>query len=260
MACLRETPLDGRLGVVSCDETGCLHRRFPPGSGADVVEGTPEADCLLQLQLRAGDAEDSEYSPDPDHEDAGRDRPVRTIENVELLSISLDAEPGPYGGELHIGPAVGVPVDVNFNEFKFAKIRPNPIDRAGDALDDRFRLTKAHDRPEGQRRLDIRPVDDAPGLIYTSTMPESDLVRRLRERMEQLDLGDDGAISQFYHEWWGAADTGSMGQHAQLDPHEPEDTDRGLEDLAHGIIIDYGFEAFDRVWRKWQTIRADKGD
>jgi hypothetical protein len=31
-----------------------------------------------------------------------------------------------------------------------------------------------------------------------------------------------------------------------------ERVDEGLHDLAKGIIVDYGFEAFDRVWRHYQ--------
>lgn len=56
MACLRGTPLEGRLGDVQCDEEGCefrcvTHLQYK----GDPVEAS-QGDCLLQLQLRAGDA------------------------------------------------------------------------------------------------------------------------------------------------------------------------------------------------------------
>lgn len=114
MACLRGQAPDGRLGIVSCDEEGCLFRRLEAGRSTLPTEEAPETHCLLQLQLRAGDAEDTEYSPDPDHEDAGRDRPARVIENAEF----------------------------DFNEFAL-KIEkpPSGIERAGDALDEHWRLS-----------------------------------------------------------------------------------------------------------------------
>jgi hypothetical protein len=58
MACLRRSPFDRRIGTVSCDEEGCLHRRITYRSRGDVVVETPEIDCVLQLRLRAGDPEE----------------------------------------------------------------------------------------------------------------------------------------------------------------------------------------------------------
>lgn len=56
MACLREQASDGRLGTISCDETGCLFRRIEAESDTAVAYETPKADCLLQLRLRTGDS------------------------------------------------------------------------------------------------------------------------------------------------------------------------------------------------------------
>lgn len=56
MACLRETPLDGRVGTVSCNEEGCLLRLVTSESGGITSTNASEAHCVLQLRLRTGDA------------------------------------------------------------------------------------------------------------------------------------------------------------------------------------------------------------
>src|ERR1044072_6319137 len=59
MACLREQAPDGRVGVISCDEEGCLFRRITNRGGTITADDTSASDCVLQLRLRAGDSEDS---------------------------------------------------------------------------------------------------------------------------------------------------------------------------------------------------------
>lgn len=63
MACLREQPPDGRLGAISCDEEGCVYRQITTDGGTYVVGETPEANCVLQLRLRARDAKESGSDP-----------------------------------------------------------------------------------------------------------------------------------------------------------------------------------------------------
>jgi len=57
MACLREQTLEGRSGTILCDEEGCQFRRFATRSGYEVISGAWPPDCVLQLRLRAGNAE-----------------------------------------------------------------------------------------------------------------------------------------------------------------------------------------------------------
>ncbi len=59
MACLRESPLEGRFRIVQCDEEGCKFRQVATIGGGRATASAPEIDCVLQLRLRAGDAEDS---------------------------------------------------------------------------------------------------------------------------------------------------------------------------------------------------------
>lgn len=59
MACLRRQAPNGRIGVIPCDEKGCLHSLVSLGRGPWAVENASQTDCLLQLRLRAGDAEDT---------------------------------------------------------------------------------------------------------------------------------------------------------------------------------------------------------
>src|SRR5690606_1585736 len=58
MACLRESPSEGRRGTLHCDEEGCDFAyiavdRTNPNSPREI-----KGDCVLQLRLRAGDAEE----------------------------------------------------------------------------------------------------------------------------------------------------------------------------------------------------------
>src|SRR5207344_3098513 len=64
MACLRESPLDGRVGIIPCDEEGCLFGRITNRSGSIIADEASEADCLLQSRLRAGDSENFEREVD----------------------------------------------------------------------------------------------------------------------------------------------------------------------------------------------------
>lgn len=138
MACLRRQAADGRVGAFSCDEEGCILRLVAVESGTDLVEVPSQADCVLQLQLRAGDAADSEYFPDPDHEDAGQDRPTRPIETVDILNISFDDRPNAFG---------------------------YGIERAGESLDERYKFRgPSLGKPELDRfareHVIIRDADD----------------------------------------------------------------------------------------------------
>ena len=54
MACLRESSVEGRSGIIPCDEEGCQFRLIPYPDIARADERSPEADRFLQLQLRAG--------------------------------------------------------------------------------------------------------------------------------------------------------------------------------------------------------------
>lgn len=59
MACLREQADQERIGDVQCSEEGCQFRQFAAGSRFLIDNEAPQVDCLLQLRLRAGDAEES---------------------------------------------------------------------------------------------------------------------------------------------------------------------------------------------------------
>lgn len=59
MACLRESAVDGRFGTLSCDEEGCIYTRFQVRGDSFAYDNSSEADCVLQLRLRAGDSEDT---------------------------------------------------------------------------------------------------------------------------------------------------------------------------------------------------------
>lgn len=88
MACLRESPPDGRFGTLSCDEEGCLFRCIKNPSNSEIVELSPETDCVLQLQLRAGDPEDT----------GGRlIIESTTAHNPRFRNLSLDREPNAFG-------------------------------------------------------------------------------------------------------------------------------------------------------------------
>lgn len=58
MACLRESPPEGRGGVVHCDEEGCEQRCLSLRNGTFFNAIAPSSDCLLQFRLRAGHLED----------------------------------------------------------------------------------------------------------------------------------------------------------------------------------------------------------
>ena len=88
MACLREQTPDGRFGTLSCDEEGCLFRCIKNPSNSEIVALSPETDCVLQLQLRAGHSED-----------AGGLLIIgsTTAHNPRFRNLSLDREPNAFG-------------------------------------------------------------------------------------------------------------------------------------------------------------------
>src|SRR6478736_8795061 len=57
MACLRNEAVEGRGGAVRCDEEGCEFRLIEAPGRRLVAATTPQADCVLQLRLRAGATE-----------------------------------------------------------------------------------------------------------------------------------------------------------------------------------------------------------
>lgn len=59
MACLRESAVDGRFGTLSCYEEGCVFRLNSTDGSTWTSSEASEADCVLQLRLRAGDPEDT---------------------------------------------------------------------------------------------------------------------------------------------------------------------------------------------------------
>src|SRR5689334_21322460 len=104
MACLREQAAEGRFRTLQCNETDCEFRLNTDRGRRRASESPSEGDCLLQLRLRAGDAEESGdisfdkaiwgllESPDT--------RPIR----VRRLGVA--AESGGESGELS-GPLDG---------------------------------------------------------------------------------------------------------------------------------------------------------
>lgn len=76
MACLREETADRRVGIVSCDEEGCLLRRVSNHTNTFIDGETPEAHCVLQLRLRAGDAQDAGREPKPIYESTTAHSPI----------------------------------------------------------------------------------------------------------------------------------------------------------------------------------------
>src|SRR5690348_18415553 len=54
MACLRESSVEGRSGIVPCDEEGCQFILIPNPGIARADQRSPEADRFLQFQLRTG--------------------------------------------------------------------------------------------------------------------------------------------------------------------------------------------------------------
>lgn len=57
MACLREGPVEGRSGIVQCDEEGCESRCIKVGEGSNAFVHSPSGECVLKLRPRAGDSE-----------------------------------------------------------------------------------------------------------------------------------------------------------------------------------------------------------
>lgn len=51
MVCLRESPIEGRVGIVQCDEEGCELRFVKNGSGEWTYAGPRQADCVLQQEV-----------------------------------------------------------------------------------------------------------------------------------------------------------------------------------------------------------------
>ena len=60
MACLRKKAVIGRVGTFQCDEEGCEFRPLSPEADWAAYGIASPADCVLQLRLRAGDAEESD--------------------------------------------------------------------------------------------------------------------------------------------------------------------------------------------------------
>lgn len=65
MACIRESPVEGRLGTIRCDEEGCQFARLQARGGTSLVVAPSEADCVLQLRLRAGESEEAVSDEQP---------------------------------------------------------------------------------------------------------------------------------------------------------------------------------------------------
>lgn len=59
MACLRGSSSEGHFRTVQCDEEGCQFRLLSIDSRTGADAKTSETDCVLQLRLRAGDAQES---------------------------------------------------------------------------------------------------------------------------------------------------------------------------------------------------------
>lgn len=59
MECLRRQTPEERGGTLRCDAEGCEYRLFPASRPDGSHMQAPETDCVLQLQLRAGDSEGS---------------------------------------------------------------------------------------------------------------------------------------------------------------------------------------------------------
>ena len=60
MACLREQTTEGRGGTIQCSEEGCELRFIPINPAVADHPREIKGDCVLQLRLRAGDAEDTD--------------------------------------------------------------------------------------------------------------------------------------------------------------------------------------------------------
>lgn len=206
MACLREQALDGRLGTVSCNEEGCVFRRFSRFGSETTFGESPEAYCVLQLRLRAGDSEDAEDPGEPAGEEQ---RSVRDNDGAGPNIDSLMRDPEAvrkylYGidhGQIYIHP------DGPWTDLNFAidpTLNPDTIN----VTDGNGKVLKTLKDPEGKS------------------------------------------------EWveWDTENDRPMGLPAESGRNEGKSSAfvRQLENLAHEIIIDYGFEEFDRVWRKWQ--------
>ena len=128
MECLRRQTAEERGGALWCHEEGCKQRPGSLDEDGRAYQDPSEANCLLQLQLRAGDAEgDLRAGVGSALEDVGRE-----LDRTQLFGEGFIIDPTLGPNQIRIGDSVieytSEPLDHPLARDPFDALQPGWLD------------------------------------------------------------------------------------------------------------------------------------
>lgn len=163
MACVRRATHPGRGRDVQCDEEGCEFRLITDGSAAQDLGDASQGDCVLQLQLRVGDASRARFID----WDLVRERqqilelqgPILFLNDGEIEEFKPEWRPG----RVRIGPKTLIETFVDDEPALREWIQLELLRMFRDEMRD----VLFSDEPVGERRPEpgVRTYDDNSGGV-----------------------------------------------------------------------------------------------